>query len=66
MESGVSAKERRRSCFVKRNERKLRKRNRRVEYYVGMKEMNDKRSNKEDALVCLLTFIEVKGLTCYG
>ena len=45
LESGVSTKDRWRYCFVKRNERNLRKRNGRVEYYVGMKQMNDKRSN---------------------
>jgi hypothetical protein len=46
LESGVSAKERSRRCFVKRNERKLRKRNGRGEYYVGIKQMKDKMGNK--------------------
>jgi hypothetical protein len=41
LESGVSSKERRR-----RNERKLRKRNGRGEYYVGIKQMKDKISKK--------------------
>ena len=46
LESGVTAKQRRRRCFVKRNERKLRKRNGRGEYYVGIKHMKYKRSSK--------------------
>jgi len=45
LESGLSAKERRRRYFVKRNDRKLRKRNGRGENYVGIKQMKDKISN---------------------
>jgi len=66
LESGVSAKERRGRYFVKWNARKLRKRNRRGEYYVGIQQMKDKISNKRRRSRSVAHLIEMRGLACYG